>query len=86
MLGDEVNDTQLRRAVFGEIDRETLAEQVESVESWLTGKYSNVFNLVVQRFSYLRQFAPSLINGLDFRPKNSSDFSFVSAVELPQEM
>ena len=38
VLGDEVNDAQLRQAVFGEIDRETLADQVESVEIWLTGK------------------------------------------------
>ena len=77
---------QLRDAVFGKIDRNTLASQVESVEIWLTGKYSHVFNLVVQRFSYLRQFAPSLINGLDFRPENNADSSLISAVELLQKM
>ena len=86
LLDNEVNDVQLRDAVFGKIDRKTLADQVESVEIWLTGKYSHVFNLVVQRFSYLRQFAPSLINGLDFHPENNSDSSLIAAVVLLQEM
>ena len=86
MLGDEVTDTELREAVFGEIERQTLAEQVESVEIWLTGKYSHTFNLVVQRFSYLRQFAPTLIAGLDFRPENGSTSPLVDAIELFREM
>lgn len=86
MLGDEVTDTELREAVFGEIERQILAEQVESVEIWLTGKYSHTFNLVVQRFSYLRQFAPTLIAGLDFRPENGSTSSLVDAIELLREM
>lgn len=86
VLGDEVVDTQLRRAVFGKIDRHTLAEQVESVEIWLTGKYSHVFNLVMQRFSYLRQFSPTLINGLDFRPENGSSPALIDAIDLLREM
>jgi hypothetical protein len=86
LLDNEINDVQLRDAVFGKIDRKTLADQVESVKIWLTGKYSHIFNLVVQCFSYLRQFAPSLINGLDFHPENNSDSSLITAVELLQEM
>jgi hypothetical protein len=43
VLNDAVPDTELRQAVFEEVDRERLSEQLAATESWLTGKYSHVF-------------------------------------------
>jgi hypothetical protein len=52
----------------------------------LTGKHSHVLNLVMQRFTYLRQFAPALLHSLAFRVEEGGRSSVVEAVELLQEM
>lgn len=67
VLDDTVPDGELRNAVFREVGKDRLSEQLTATESWLTGKYSQVFNLVVQRFYYLRQFSPTLLESLAFR-------------------
>ncbi|MCP4362173.1 MAG: Tn3 family transposase [Chloroflexi bacterium] len=56
------------------------------VETWLTGKYSHVFNLVVERFPYIRQFAPTLLDQLDFRLEEGTQSTIVEAVKLLQQM
>ncbi|MBI1882540.1 MAG: DUF4158 domain-containing protein, partial [Chloroflexi bacterium] len=59
ILDESVRDETLRQVLFSQVDREKLASQLAHIETWLTGKYSHVFNLVVQRYAYLRQFAPT---------------------------
>ena len=67
ILDEAVQDGALRREFFNKVDKEKLISQMAAVETWLTGKYSHVFNLVVDRFPYIRQFAPTLFAQLDFR-------------------
>ncbi|MDQ4076140.1 MAG: hypothetical protein M3220_07820 [Chloroflexota bacterium] len=86
VLDDTVPDTKLRQAVFEEVDRERLSEQLAATESWLTGKYSHVFNLVVQRFYYLRQFSPTLLESLSFRQEEASATHLIEAIRLLEEM
>lgn len=86
VLSEDIKATDLRKLTFDEVARETLAAQAESVELWLTGKYSDSFNLVVQRFSYLRQFSPTLINGLSISSEDDEKSELVDALTLLQEM
>ena len=86
ILDETVSDADLRQALFEEIDQESLTTQMTQVETWLSGKYSHVFNLVVQRFSYLRQFSPSLLEHLEFRLEEGSQSSLIESIELLREM
>jgi hypothetical protein len=60
VLDSCIDDRDLRRTLFTQVDPERLAKQMTSVERLLTGKHSHVLNLVVDRFTYLRQFSPAL--------------------------
>jgi TnpA family transposase len=86
VLDDTVPDSELRPALFREVERERLAEQLAAIESWLTGKYSHIFNLVVQRFYYLRQFSPALLDSLAFQQAEGAAGSLVEAIQLLGEM
>ena len=67
ILDENIHDSELRAALFAKISKDQLTTQMDTVEIWLTGKYSHVFYLVMQRFSYLRQFAPTLLENLAFQ-------------------
>jgi TnpA family transposase len=86
ILGDTVPDDEVRQEIFKEIGRERLSEQLTATESWLDGKYSHVFNLVVQRFYYLRQFSPTLLESLAFRQEEGAAAALIEAIQLLQEM
>ncbi len=86
ILDDTIPDSELRQMFFQEIDRERLLEQVSAAEAWLTGKYSHVFNLVLQRFHYLRQFAPALLESLTFQAEVTGATSLIQATQLLKEM
>jgi hypothetical protein len=49
ILDEAVADESLRQTFFNQVDRERLTVQMAEVETWLTGKYSHVFNLVIER-------------------------------------
>ena len=85
-LDETLPDADLRNAVFQEVGKDRFSEQLTASESWLTGKYSHVFNLGVQRFYYLRQFSPTLVDSLAFRQEEGAATALVKAVQLLQEM
>ena len=66
LLDESVSDTELRKRVFTLISKETLAEVLEGIEQWVSGKKSHVFDAVMKRFSYLRKFTPVFFKALDF--------------------
>lgn len=86
ILDTAIADESLRQTLFNKVDKEKLTAQVVDVETWLTGKYSHVFNLVVERFPYIRQFAPTLLDQLDFRLEDGTQSTIVEAVKLLQQM
>jgi TnpA family transposase len=86
ILDQAIADEALRQTLFDKVDREKLTVQMADVETWLTGKYSHVFNLVVERFSYIRQFAPTLIEQLDFRLEEGVQSTLVDAVKLLRQL
>lgn len=86
ILDESVDDERLRSTLFEQIDRDELTAQLDAVEVWLDGKYSHVFNLVMQRFSYIRQFSPALLAALQFRAENNQSESLLEAIQLLHEL
>jgi len=86
LLDESIDDSELRKTLFNQVEPEKLARQIVSVESLLTGKHSHVLNLVVQRFAYLRQFAPALLQHLKFRLEEGAQSTLVEAVELLRQL
>lgn len=86
ILDEAVADEKLRQVLFSKVNRDKLTTQMTDVETWLTGKYSHVFNLVVERFPYIRQFAPTLLAQLDFHLEEETQSTIVKAAELLHEM
>ena len=86
VLDDATPDSKLRQAIFKQINRETLEKYQLTSKVWLTGKFSHLFHLVVERFSYLRQFSPALIGHLTFEAKGERATHLLKAIDLLHEM
>ena len=86
ILDDTIDDSQLRPVLFQQIDRESLSKQVSEVDTWLTDKHSHVFHQVTQRYGYLRQFAPALLEAIELQSDSEVESSVVKAVALLREM
>ena len=86
ILDDSIADSQLRPILFQQIDKESLSRQVSEVDKWLTDKHSHVFHQVTQRYSYLRQFAPALLEAVELQSDSEVESSVVKAVALLREM
>ncbi len=86
ILDETVSDADLRQMLFEKVDQEKLITRMAEVEIWLTGKYSHVFNLVIQRFSYLRRFSPALVEHLQFREEKEGPSPVLEGVQILQEM
>jgi len=86
VLDDAIEDNKLRKAILNKINRETLERHLLASQVWLTGKFSNLFHLVVERFSYLRQFSPELIANLKFEAKGERAIALLEAVELLRKL
>lgn len=86
ILDDDVDDVCLRQEFFKKIDKNDLSDQIEAVDVWLTGKYSHVFNLVTQRFSYIRQFSPALVRHLNIIAEDNGHSDLPTAIDLLNEL
>jgi hypothetical protein len=73
LCDESVPPEAIRATVFAHIPPASLQAQLQEAERWLTGDTNNVFPLVMKRYSYLRQFAPSLLDHLtvDLEPTGS---------------
>ncbi len=86
LLDNEIEDAKLRETVFNNVKREELEQHLLASQTWLTGKFSHLFHLIVERFSYLRQFSPSLIAHLKFEAKGERANSLLKAIEILHEL
>jgi hypothetical protein len=73
LCDDTVPPEAIRATVFAHIPPARLQTQLQEAERWLTGDTSDVFPLVLKRYSYLRQFTPTLLDHLtvDLEPTGS---------------
>lgn len=86
IFDQKITDASLRQTLFEEIGEELLLTQKEAVEVWLNGKHSHIFNLVRDRFSYIRQFSPSLLKHVQLRFENDEMTSLDMAITILREM
>ncbi|MGC1953325.1 MAG: Tn3 family transposase, partial [Gammaproteobacteria bacterium] len=82
ILDDAIADAELRTRLFDTIPRDELAAQVEALAEWVTGKKSDAFYSVINRFSYLRRFTPAFLRALDFRTEANGDPPCLEALTL----
>jgi hypothetical protein len=86
ILNSSIDDIQLRQILFQQIDKTFLSKQVSEVDLWLTDKHSHVFHQVTQRFAYLRQFSPALLEALDLESDSEAEAPVVEAVAFLREL
>jgi len=88
LLDEEVDPESLRATIFQAIDAETLQAEREEVEEILGNNYSDRFKRVIARYSYLRQFAPSLLKHITFQADTQDPTSdeLMEAVDLLNRM
>ena len=86
ILDDTLDETALRYTLFKEIGKDRLLKQNETVKNWLNGKHSHVFNLVKSRFSYIRQFSPSLLKHIHLQFESSTDSDLSEALKILKDM
>ena len=68
ILDDDIDDVALRPKLFAAVPRDKLQEQVAGLHDWVSGKRSDAFYGIVRRFSYFRQFSPTMLSALEFFP------------------
>jgi TnpA family transposase len=73
-------------AVLTKFPSDNLQEQIEEVEVLLSGKYSDSFNIVADRFSYLRKLAKPLLEKLKFDVADTGNESLLTAMQLVLEL
>jgi len=73
LFNEQVPPEAVRATVFQQIPPERLQAQLTEAQQWLSGDTSAVFPFVMKRDSYLRQFAPTLLEHLpvDLEPTGS---------------
>lgn len=86
VLSEDVPDQELRTAVLEKISADRLKEQLAGAEEWLTGRRSDVFPFVKDRFSYLRQFAPTLLEKLKLKAEPAGNHDLKRAARILREM
>ena len=86
MLDESLDAEQFHEALFKTVSRDKVKEQLEGLNTWLDGKYSHTFKLVIQRHSYLREFSPSLLKHLEFHLDQGSQSTLPEAIDLIKEL
>lgn len=86
ILDSSIGDVTLRQAMFDEIGKDQLVIQKQAVGAWLNGKHSHTFNLVKNRFSYIRQFSPYLLKHIRLLFDDKSRASLEKAVAILRGM
>ena len=90
VLDEAISDEDIRHSFFVRVDRETVVQQLEEIDAWLNGKHSHVFHQVVQRFAYLRQYAPALLQHLHFEREvggaSLSGVAVTGAIDLLRDL
>ena len=87
VLDEAIEDSAVRHSFFSKIGKDDLGAKLQAVHIWLTGKYSNVFNLIRARFAYIRQFSPFLIRAIRLQSESGSYAAdILEAVALLREI
>jgi TnpA family transposase len=72
----------IRTTVFHHIAPTRLQRQLQKAQAWLTGDTRDVFVLVMKRYSYWRQFAPSLLDHLPIDEEATGASALLDALAI----
>jgi TnpA family transposase len=86
LCDDTVAAAAVRTTVFQQIPPERLRRQLQEAHEWLTGDTRDVFPLVMKRYRYFRQFAPSLLAHLPVALEATGSPALLEAVELLRDL
>lgn len=86
LFDDTVAPDAVRTTVFQQIPPERLQRQLQDAHQWLTGDTTDVFPLVMKRYSYFRQFAPSLLAHLPVALEATGSPALLEAVEILRDL
>ncbi len=86
ILDESIIDSDVRKNIFKRISKESITTYNKENEAWLTGKYSHAFKLVIQRFSYLRQFAPLILERICFQSEGDNKAEILKAIDLLKDL
>jgi hypothetical protein len=86
LFDDTMPPDAVRTTVFQLIPPERLQRQLQDAHQWLTGDTTDGFPLVMKRYSYFRQFAPSLLAHLPVALEATGSPALLEAVELLRDL
>jgi hypothetical protein len=86
LFNEQVPPEAVRTTVFQQIPQERLQAQLVEAQQWLSGDTSAVFPLVMKRYSYLRQFAPTLLEHLPVELEPTGSPALLDAVALLRDL
>src|SRR5262249_26691340 len=86
LFNEQVLPEAVRATVFQQIPPECLQAQLTEAQQWLSGDTSAVFPLVMKRYSYLRQFAPTLLAHLPGELEPTGSPALLDAVALLRDL
>lgn len=88
LLDEEIGKEDIQEAIFAAVDVRILKAEMETIAEMLGNHYSDSFKRVINRHSYLRQFAPALIKHITFQadPQDNASGDILDAVALLDRM
>jgi len=86
VLDPSISDADLRAAIYRQVlSEEDLAAAVDDADRIMRPLDDDYFDLLADRYSHLRQFAPSLLGAFNFR-SSDVDQELVEAIELVRRL
>lgn len=87
ILNDKITDDALREEIYDAIPKKQLAAQVVKTREWLSSKYSHVFHLLEDRYSYFRKFFPLFLEHVDLVNDGTMNSKpLLDAIDILQEL
>lgn len=86
LVDDTVPPEAIRTTVFAQIPSKRLQAQLQEAKHWRTGATSDVFPLVMKRYSYVRQFAPTLLDHLSVALEPTGSPALLDALAILRDL
>lgn len=86
ILDENICESDVRKAIFQKLPQNELEEYLLQAEEWISGKKSHPFLFFMNRFSYLRQYSPCLLEHLTFNLESEVNNSIAEGLEIVKNL
>ena len=88
LLDKTVQSEAIRSSIYDQVDLPSLEQDYAEIQGLSNSKHQHTFDRVIARHSYLRQFAPALLDQLCFQVESGNPVanSLMEAVQVLQQM